>query len=329
MAHAERPDEFGLIAEAFAPLAAGEPGAFGLKDDAALLKPSPGMELVLTVDALVEGVHFLPSDPAETVAAKLLRVNLSDLAAKGAVPRAYLLTTAWNGGVGIDWIRRFAAGLAEDQRRFGIALLGGDTVSTPGPTSFSLTALGEVPEGAMLRRQGARAGDGIFVTGTLGDGALGLAVATGELALDPAQAAFLLGRYRLPEPRMAVGPRLRGVATASMDISDGLMADLGHLCAASGVGARLETALLPLSEAGRRCLELQPELLQSVLTGGDDYEILFAAPQEALPRLKSIMSETGVPITQIGTFAWAGEGLAAFDRQDRPISLKRMGFRHF
>ncbi len=324
-----RPDEFNLIADLFAPLAAEAPGAYGLTDDAATFTPRAGFDLVLTVDALVEGVHFLPGDPADSVAQKLLRVSLSDLAAKGAVPRGYLLTTAWAGTTPYEWMRDFAAGLARDQQSFGIVLWGGDTVSTTGPVSFSLTAIGEVPEGRMIRRGGARPGDALFLTGGLGDAALGLAVAQGRLAAEQGDKAALIARYRLPEPRVNVGPQLMGIAHAALDVSDGLMADLGHLCAVSGTGARVEMERLPLSAAAARCLERDPALIETILTGGDDYEILFAAAPEKITEIDSLVMRTGVPITRIGTVLDAGEGLSAVSASGAPMTFKQGGFRHF
>ncbi|MBV8574051.1 MAG: thiamine-phosphate kinase, partial [Acetobacteraceae bacterium] len=234
------PGEFALIARHFRPLAG--PAALGLEDDAAILIPPPGQELVLSADAMVAGVHFLPDDPPDLVARKLLRVNLSDLAAKGATPLGYLLTVSAQRGTPDSWFMEFAAGLAQDQAEFGIALLGGDTTSTPGPVSLSLTILGHVAPGTAVHRAGARPGDGIWVTGTIGDGALGLAVAQGRVA-DPS--GFLLARYRLPQPRL--GFVIGGTASAGLDISDGLVQDLGHLCRAGSVAAEIEAALVPLS----------------------------------------------------------------------------------
>lgn len=325
----KRPGEFELIEEIFAPLATA-PGALALKDDAAIWKPAPGWELVLTVDAMVAGVHFFPDDPPESIARKLLRVNLSDLAAKGAVPKGYLLVTAWTEDLDETWIRRFAAGLESDQARFGISLLGGDTVKTPGPLTLSLTAIGEVPEGGMLRRSGARPGDDLYVTGTLGDAALGLKVLRGELpGLSDEHAAFLVRRYREPEPRTAFGPKIRGLAHAALDLSDGLMGDLGHMCAASGTGARVELDRLPLSIAGRAALSFDPDLLEAITGGGDDYEILFAASPEEAARLAAVAAETGIPAVRIGTLLDPGEGIIAVDGSGHEIPLKQLGYRHF
>ena len=225
--------EFGRIRRFFAPLAG--PGGLGLTDDAALVDCEAGRRLVVTVDAMVEGVHYLPEDPPELVAKKLLRVNLSDLAAKGARPLHYLLTTALPAGFGDDWVEHFAAGLAEDQRRFGVDLLGGDLVATHGPAVLSLTALGDVASGAEIRRAGARAGDRVWVSGAIGDAHLGLRILRGEYPrLDPAERASLVARFQIPEPRTALGPRLAGIAHAMCDVSDGLIADLRHICDASG-----------------------------------------------------------------------------------------------
>ena len=325
-----RPNEFTLIEEVFAPLASGASGAFALKDDAALYRATEGCETVLTVDAIVAGVHFLPDDPPESVARKLLRVNLSDLAAKGAVAKGYLLVTAWADDTGLDWIRRFAAGLAEDQVRYGVSLWGGDTVRTTGPLTLSLTAVGEVPAGAMLRRGGAKSGDDVYVSGTLGDAALGLQVLKGALK-GPGEedAAYLVQRYREPEPRVSLGPRLRGLASASLDVSDGLLADLGHICEVSGVGARIERDRLPLSGAARAAVEADGELFSLIAGGGDDYEILFTAPPEKAAEIGAAAREAGVPVTKIGTIEAAAAGLTLVDGSGRPIPLKQLGYRHF
>lgn len=324
------PGEFTLIEEIFAPLASDAPEALALKDDAALYRASEGYETVLTVDAIVAGVHFLPDDPPESVARKLLRVNLSDIAAKGATPKGYLLVTAWTDDTCFDWIKRFAAGLAEDQERYGISLWGGDTVRTSGPLTLSLTAIGELPQGTMLLRGGAHPGDDIYVSGTLGDAALGLEVLRTRLGeLSREDVVHLVRRYREPEPRCSLGPRLRGVASASLDVSDGVVADLGHLCGQSGTGARIEMDRLPLSDAARRAVEGQPELLQLIVGGGDDYEILFAAPPERARQVAAAAAEASVSVTRIGEVRESGEGVRLVDRAGQPIPLKQLGYRHF
>jgi len=314
----DAPAEFGLIARHFRPLA-GE-GALDLLDDAAVLAPPPGRELVFTADAMVAGVHFLPDDPADTIGAKLLRVNLSDLAAMAATPWAYLLTVSAPRNTPDAWFQGFAAGLARDQARFGIQLLGGDTTSTPGPVSLTLTCIGHVAPGCALRRTGAAAGDEVWVTGTIGDGALGLAALRGEVA-DPA--GWLVGRYRMPTPRL--GLALHGVASAGMDVSDGLMQDLAHLCRLAGVGARVEAARVPLSPAAAAA---GPGWRAACLTGGDDYELLLAVPPAHAGRLRHAAAALGVAVTCIGAFT-SDPGVVVVDEAGRNIPLDHAGWSHF
>jgi thiamine-monophosphate kinase len=316
------PAEFALIARHFRPLAGA--GALDLGDDAALLDPPPGRTLVLAADAMVAGVHFLPDDPPQTIGRKLLRVNLSDLAAMGAAPLGYLMTCCFPHGTEDGWIAGFAAGLAEDQAAFGLPLLGGDTVATPGPASFSLTILGHVAPGAALRRQGARPGDDLWVSGTIGDGALGLLALTGRLPPD----GHLAGRYRLPEPRLGLGQALVGVARAAMDVSDGLVQDLGHLCRAGACGAEIHAGDIPLSGPARAALAAEPALLARILAGGDDYELLFAAAPADAARVRAAGAAGGVPVRRIGRFL-AGEGVRVLDAAGGEVALPSGGWSHF
>ncbi|MGQ0662613.1 MAG: thiamine-phosphate kinase [Pseudomonadota bacterium] len=321
--------EFEAIARYFAPLAKDVPGAHSLAEDAASLSLAAAHELVVTTDALVEGVHFLADDPPDLVARKALRVNLSDLAGKGAVPRWYLLDAVLPRRIGEPWIAAFASGLAADQAEFAVVLVGGDMASTPGPLTLAITALGEVPAGRMLRRSGARAGDVIFHSGTIGDGALGLRVRRGELAfLDASARDFLARRYRLPEPRVALGPRLVGVASAALDVSDGLVADLGHICTTSGLGAVIEEARVNLSPAAKAALAYDPEAMASVLGGGDDYEILFTAPAPSKPKLAALAAALGVPMTAIGEMR-PGQGVTVLGPDGRRRAVERGGWTHF
>ena len=323
--------EFELIARHFAPLSAAEPGAFALTDDAAVLALEPGRRLVVTTDTMVAGVHFLPDNPAGTVAAKLLRVNLSDLAAMGAKPLAYTLSAALPEDVEDGWLERFARALAADQASFQVTLIGGDTVATPGPLTLTLCALGTVAEGRELRRSGARPGDVVYVSGTIGDAALGLAALRGELpGLAPEPREALGERYLRPQPRIALGQRLGGLAHAAADISDGLVADLGHICAASGTAAQVEAARIPLSPAGRAVLEADGERMTTVLAGGDDYELLFTAPPESADTLAGLSRELDLPLTAIGRIdETKGDGVRVIDENGRRIELVENGYGHF
>ena len=322
-----RPGEFELIRELFAPLAADEPGALDLLDDAALIAPGPGFELVTAIDTLVEGVHFFSADPPFDVARKLLRVNLSDLAAMGARPRAYLLGLAIPDAVDFRWLREFAGGLASDQARFGISLVGGDTTETTGPVCLSLTAVGEVEPGRPLLRSTAAAGDHIYVSGTVGDAALGLRALRGEdLGLSERERDMAIARYRVPEPRVDLGMALP--ASAAIDVSDGLIADIGHICAASGLGARIEAARVPVSGAARSALDLGAVGIVDLLTGGDDYELAFTAPAARGDAIAAAAARARVPVARIGVMT-EGEGVSAFDSGDAPIGIDNTGYRHF
>ena len=305
------PPEFSRIARHFKPLAG--PGSLGLTDDAAVFAPPAGRELVMTADAMVEGVHFLPGTAPGLVARKLMRVNLSDLAAMGAAPFAYLITISVPRALGEDWFAGFAAGLAADQAAFGVVLLGGDTTETPGPLTLSLTAIGHVAPGAAVLRSGAQPGDDLWVTGTIGDGVLGLHAARGELA-DPD--GYLKGRYDLPTPRLGIP--MAGWAHAAMDVSDGLFQDLGHICRASGVAATVEAARIPLS---RQAAAAGPQWRETAWIGGDDYELLLAAPPGQSP-------PGGVGVTRIGRFT-AGEGVTVIGSDGAALPLAGKGWSHF
>ena len=327
-------NEFALIARYFEPLARRFPGAYGLLDDVATIAPRPGNELAAKTDAVVAGIDFPIDEPADLVARKALRVNLSDLAAKGAIPRAYLLDLILPETIGAEWFAGFSAGLAADQAQYGVDLIGGDISGTSGPVAITVTAFGEVPAGRVIRRGGARAGDTIFVTGTIGDAALGLLTLQGRLpGLDAAASAFLVDRYRLPRPRVALGPHLLGVATAGLDVSDGLVADLRHVCEVSRLSAVIEARQVPLSAAGRTATGADPRLLATALTGGDDYEILFTAPATEAAEIDELAQRLDVPITAIGRVLApaAGEPPSVVVRDDsgRPLVFASEGWVHF
>lgn len=306
-------DEFGIIAKYFAPLA-GE-GAFGLTDDVAVLPRRAGHELVVTTDAIVEGVDFFGFDPSSTIARKALRVNFSDLAAKGAEPVHYLLNLSLPHTITPDWLAGFAAGLAQDHKQYGATLLGGDTGATDGPLSIAITAFGFVPDGQLIRRSGARVGDHVYVTGAIGDSGGGLAIFRREThSLADTDRDTLIGRYRVPEPPVTFASSLRDIAHASVDVSDGLMADLGHIASASNVRVVVEGEQVPLS-APLRALWGEGALLRAV-TSGDDYQIAFCGP----PGLRG-------PFTCIGRVE-AGDGVALM-LGGREAAVSKPGYKHF
>jgi thiamine-monophosphate kinase len=322
MARRKRIGEFALIARYFAPLARDFAGAGGLLSDNAFLPADARRDLVVKTDTVVAGVHFLADEKPGLVAAKALRVCLSDLAAGGAEPFTYQLSLslpkAWNE----RWIAGFARGLAADQRRYGIVLCGGDTVVTPGPLTVTVTAFGRVPHGRGLTRAGARAGDRLWVTGTIGDGALGLLAARRRLV-----APALEKRYRLPQPRSALGPRLVGIASAVADVSDGLLADAGHIAHASRLAVAIERERVPLSAAARRILAGEPSLWANVLGGGDDYELVIAVPSRKEPALQAAARAAKVKIACIGGFA-RGRGVE-LTVGGKPVRAPRKGYVHF
>jgi thiamine-monophosphate kinase len=331
VASAPASGEDSLIARYFKPIAT-DPGAFDLDDDAAALKIDGG-DLVVTTDAIVEGVHYLPDDPPGTIARKALRVNLSDLAAKGATPAGFVLTLALR-TVDDAWLTPFAQALGEDAASFNCPLLGGDTVSTPGPPMISITAFGRVPRGKMIHRSGAKPGDRIVVTGTIGDAVLGLDIlkggaAAGALGGDSAARELLIGRYRVPQPRNALATALRDHAHAAMDVSDGLAGDLTKLCAASGVSAAIDAPGIPLSPAAAALLAQGAASLPMLISGGDDYEILCAIPEARFEAFALAAGRAGVAVTSIGTVI-AGTAIPSFlDAQGRELALARRSWSHF
>jgi thiamine-monophosphate kinase len=326
---AARPGEFDIIARHFAPLARdGRVVTLGLKDDAAWCAQRAGFDLVMTADALVAGVHFLPDDPPDLVARKALRTNLSDLAAKGATPVAYLVCLALPKTIDEDWIAGFAAGLAQDNAAFDVALAGGDLTSTPGALTIAITALGEVPGGGMIQRRGARLGDAVWVSGTIGDAALGLGVISGEIAATDAARAHLIDRYRVPQPRVALGRRIQPIGVCGMDVSDGLVQDLGHIVALAGLGAELDAAAVPLSPAARAVIDADPRRFETAVTGGDDYELLVIAAADKGEALAAAARATATPLTRIGRIV-AGEGVALRKPDGSLMRPARGGWSHF
>lgn len=314
--------EFDLIKRYFA---RPTPGAvLGVGDDCALLSPTPGMQLAVSSDMLLEGRHFSPQDSPAGIGHKSLAVNLSDLAAMGATPRWATLAIALP-GVDDAWLTAFARGFFRMADAHGIELVGGDT--TRGALGIAITVLGEVPPGLALRRSGAQAGDDIWVSGQIGSAAMALAYRQGRLFMEQIDAARVLPALYLPQPRIALGLALRGIAHSAIDISDGLLADLGHILAASGVGAELAFADVPVAAATANYLH-QPVARECVLAGGDDYELCFTAPASQRAAVTAAGQQTGVAVTRIGHITGARE-LSVFDADGQTIQITTTGYDHF
>jgi thiamine-monophosphate kinase len=326
-------DEESLIAEFWAPLAAAFPGAFTLKDDCAVIAPVPGTELVVTTDALIEGVHFLPGEDAGAIGWKALAVNVSDLVAKGAEPLAYLMSIALPAAPDRAWLASFAAGLQSAQKAFACHLAGGDTDRTPGPLSVTIAAFGSVPSGTVVRRSTAQTGDHVYVSGTIGDATLGLALARDpglgqRCKLDHAACVALTAKFSHPRPPVALVPALLAYASAAMDISDGLMKDFERLCRASSVGGRIEAAKVPISQAARAVLTAGGTTRGELLTGGEDYEVLATVPDSRTADFERLAQRAGVHVTCIGTIT-AEVGVSAFDGSGNAMVFTKSGWDHF
>ena len=318
-------NEFERIKSYFAPLAESFAGALSLKDDAAILSMEVGRELVVTTDTVVEGVHYIGDESPDIIARKLLRVSLSDLAAMGAEPFAYTLNIALPYGTPDTWLEAFSNGLRADQAEFGIHLAGGDSVSTPGPAVLTATLFGTVKTGGAVRRTGALPGDIIFVSGTIGDATFGLSVARQEIDVDKFDNKVLEARYRLPQPRLHLGYCLKEAATAAADISDGLLADLGHITEASACGAVIDLDNIPLSPAVRRLVDKDGDRWEKVLTGGDDYEIVFTARNQSC--VADISDKLNLPITPIGRIV-SGTAVEILNSRGEAITFEVVGYKH-
>ncbi len=318
-------DEFDLIAQYFAPLSTQEPGARNLQDDAAVLDIEPNTQIVATMDTVISGVHFLPTDPPESIAAKVIGVNLSDLASMGADPYVYTLSAALPSDIEGEWLKRFTGKLAELQAKYGITLVGGDTVVTPGPLTLTINALGKVPSGQSLSRIGARVGDTIYVSGRIGDGAMGLRVLQNKLIVeDKCERDRFVEKYQNPTPRLKLGKALRGLATSAIDISDGLLQDLGHICKVSSVGASIEITDIPLSSAIRS----KEKWLGVALSGGDDYELLFTIPQEKINKFNLLKHDMNVKCSAIGQII-SDAGVTVTKDGIVQQGIVRLGYNHF
>ena len=325
-------DERRLIENLLAPLAQNSEGAFGLADDAAVLTPESGTEHVISVDTIVSGVHFRPDDAADLVAKKALRVNVSDIAAKGAEPFAWFMSLGLpkdhETQLPPDWIAKFVQGLAQDQDKYGLGLYGGDTVRSPGGVVISITMIGRCNAGASVRRFTARDGDLLYVSGTMGDAALGLHI-EGEAGFAPEHREFLAQSFLLPDPPVALAPSIRNFANAAMDISDGLVSDLGLMCEASGLGARVLIDDVPLSEAASQALLHTSATMTDILAGGDDYQILAAVPMKLGAQFEISAAAAGHHVTNIGRTEEVANGVRFIDARGQLQTFPSTTFRHF
>jgi thiamine-monophosphate kinase len=325
------PGEDALIQEFLAPLAAAAPGAHGLLDDCASLTPPPGMDLVLKTDPIRAGIHFFADDDPVDIAWKALAVNVSDLAAKGATPLVYMLGLSFPEYPQRAWLKAFADGLGEAQAAFGCHLTGGDTDRAPGPISIAVTMIGTVPAGRMVPRTGAKPGDALYVTGTIGCAALGLALRGGIAPawnLTGSERETLVARYLRPQPRLGLGDALRRFASAAMDVSDGLAKDAERLCRASGVSGILRLSDVPLGAAARRLVHVDPALLLRLVTAGDDYEVLCTVPAANEAAFAAAAAHAQVAVQRIGEIGESA-GLTVLGQDGTPLTLSRSGWDHF
>ena len=314
------------IAAYLAPLTRGESGSFALSDDAAIITPPQGMQLVITTDSVIEAVHVPKGATAAQMATKLVRRNLSDIAAMGAIPWRYTLNIHTSATVTDAWFKELAHCLHQEQERYGMILIGGDTTSGEGAMHLTMTVFGLIDR-APLRREGAQEHDLLYVSGTIGDGALGLALIHGEITASPHGSDYLRTRYEAPEPRLALGAALRDIAHAAIDCSDGLIADASQLAAASQCGMTLYADAVPLSPYTASLLQTTPALLSRILTGGDDYELIFAAPKTAATSLEAIAQSLRLPLTVIGECT-QHPGIRVVDKTGAALSLETGGYEH-
>ena len=312
-----------LIDRFLKPLAT-TPEALQLADDGAIIPASDEQDYVVVKDTLVSGIHFFADDPAETIAKKLLRVNLSDLMAMGALPAYYTLSLALPAEISTEWVDQFTTSLHEDMLHFGGTLIGGDTTAIQDSICLTLSAIGTVPNGKALTRKAAQEDDDIFVTGTLGDAFLGLETARKRISGNPA----LLKRYQIPQPPVRLGNALLDLAHAAIDISDGLVMDMERLCQASQKGALLYFDLIPISKASESVLVEYPQYMEDVVTGGDDYQLLFTAPHRAKETITTLCANAGITLTQIGTITETPE-VIILGHDNQPMTFRNKGFEHY
>jgi thiamine-monophosphate kinase len=334
MASEKIDSEEAIIGAFFAPLTRGFAGAFDLADDCAALQPEPGTDLIVTTDAVVAGVHVFADEDPGAIAWKALAVNISDLTAKGAAPRAYLMMLSLPEAPERPWLQAFCEGLRAAQEAFGCHLVGGDTDRVPGTLSVAITAMGSVPSGRMVRRGAARPGDHLYVSGTIGDAALGLALRkdpglAARCRLGPDMVAALGAAYARPQPPVALAPVLLEHARAAMDVSDGLVKDFSRMCRASGTGGRIDAAQVPLSSAARAAIAASEIALEDLLGGGEDYQALAAVAPDTAAAFESAAAAAAMPVTCIGAVAEPEAGFHVVDGDGRPLTFTRTGWDHF
>ena len=325
-------DEFKMIKELLSPLSLGEGGAYGLSDDAAKLNIEKG-NIVLTTDAIIEGVHFPKSEDPKILASRIIRVNLSDIAAMGAVPRAYLLVLALPSSTTLKWIESFVEGLSDEQKEFSISLIGGDTTHTHSELMLSITMIGEIYDNNILLRSGARIGDYIYVSGFIGDAALGLSLIQGRYKSNNISITdYLVNRFRKPTPRIDLGKGLNGIANSAADVSDGLLADLRHICEASGVYAEIYLNDIPISSEAESIIKNDIDSRIELLSGGDDYELVFTVPFELTSQVSQLSEKYNVEIKQIGKIIGAGlneDVITLKDINGKILKVDSEGYQHF
>jgi thiamine-monophosphate kinase len=314
--------EFDLIARHFTKPAAN--AVLGVGDDCALVDVTNGMDLAVSTDTMVSGTHFFPDVDPENLGHKTLAVNLSDIAAMGAMPYWAMLALTLP-SVDHPWLAAFAKGFFDLAAEYNVSLIGGDT--THGPLTITVTIMGQVPTGAALRRNGAKVGNDVWVSGNVGDAALAVAHRHGKVVLTERDYREAVMRLYEPTPRVALGQALRGMATSAIDISDGLIADLGHICRLSGVGATVELGSIPVSEIGARHFN-DDAGLTAIVAGGDDYELCFTAPANSRESIEDLTDVLGVPLTRIGQIK-RGKGVSLLGADGKPMKIDGRGYDHF
>ena len=319
-------NEFQIISDFFSPLAK-EKGSFNLLDDAAALCTDKEKEFVVSTDMLISGVHFLPDDKPENIACKSIRVNISDVISKGAKPKYYFLSIALPGNLNDEWIKLFSKALSNEQEIYDISLMGGDTVSTNGPLTINIVCFGVVKKNKMIRRSGAKVGDNLYVTGEIGSSKIGLEIITQKIEADDPHKSYFLNKYRFPNPKHKLGPELVDIASSSVDISDGLLADLNHICKASNVKAKINYFSIPKSDLIAE-LSISENIVNEVLlNGGDDYEILFTSRIGNHQKILNLSMSFGVNITNIGVIE-DGKGIEILDENHKKIDILLDGYKH-